>query len=86
MPIILTWRFGRAFRALNKQIQKKALRVLELLDRDMGHPSLRCKLVQGTPDIYEARVDLKYRMTFQLVGEVKVLRNIDNHDECLRNP
>jgi len=86
MPIILTRRFERAFRSLDKQIQKKVLRALELLDRDMGHPSLQCKLVQGTPDIYEARVDLKYRMTFQLAGDVKVLRNVDNHDECLRRP
>jgi hypothetical protein len=48
------------------------------------------KKVQGAPGIWEARIDLKYRMTFQLDEEngkiLCLLRNVDNHKACLKNP
>ncbi len=54
------------------------------------HPSLHIKKVQGTKGIWEGRIDRQYRFTFQFVKEndqtIIVFRNIDNHDECLKNP
>jgi len=42
--------------------------------------------VESAPGIFEAYVDRKYRMTFEHRGDTFVMRNVDNHDECLRNP
>ena len=47
--------------------------------------------MQGRDGIGEARIDQKYRFTFHYEklgqGEILcVLRNVDNHDECLKNP
>jgi len=36
--------------------------------------------MQGTSDIWEARVSGAYRMTFQKMGESLVLRRIGSHD------
>jgi hypothetical protein len=33
---------------------------------DMFHPSWVVKKVQGYPDIWEARKDIKYRLTFKV--------------------
>jgi hypothetical protein len=48
------------------------------------------KKVRGYTDVWEAHADLKYRLTFQyeqVDGEtICILRNVDNHDECLKNP
>lgn len=62
---------------------KKAIR---LLDENPRHPSLRVRKIQGVENIFEGRVDQKYRFSFEFSGDDKILRNVDNHDECLKNP
>lgn len=86
MAIIWTGRFEKAFKSLNQAIQRKVLRALLLLDENPRHPSQQIKRVQGTEGIWEAWVDLQYRLTFQMMGEDKILRNVDSHDKCLRKP
>jgi|BarGraNGADG00212_2_1021979.scaffolds.fasta_scaffold06821_6 mRNA-degrading endonuclease RelE of RelBE toxin-antitoxin system len=96
MIFVRSKRFKQAFRSLPKEIQKKAARALRLLaaaspqGEDPIYPSLVVKKVRGYSDVWEARVDLKYRLTFQYEradGEtICILRNVDNHDECLNNP
>lgn len=84
--LIWTPRFERAFGALDKDTKKKVLKALYFLDQNPRHPSLQAKPVQGVKDIWEARVDLSYRMTFERQGNTLILRNVDNHDDCLRSP
>ncbi len=90
MIFIRSGRFKQAFRSLPKEIQKKAARALRLLAEDPYYPSLVVKKVRGHTDVWEARVDIKYRLTFQYEqadGEtICILCNVDNHDECLKNP
>ena len=90
MIFVSTERFKKDYQSLPKEIQKKTLRALRLLAEDTFYPSLGVKKVQGAPGIWEARIDLKYRMTFQLDEEdgktLCLLRNVDHHDECLKNP
>jgi len=86
MPIIFSARFISASKRLPPEIRKKVKKALMLLDANPRHPSLQVHPIKGTDGIYEARIDQKYRMSFQFDGENKVLRNVDNHDECLKNP
>lgn len=84
-------RFKKAFVGLPAEIQTKALKALELFGKNQRHPSLRIKKMEGRDGIWEARVDLKYRFTFHYEkdagGEIYcVFRNVDNYDECLKNP
>lgn len=82
-----TDRFKKAFLNLeDKTIQKRVLKALLLLDSNPQHPSLQIKRIQGTEGIWEARVTDKYRMTFEIKEGKYFLRNVDNHDECLKNP
>jgi mRNA-degrading endonuclease RelE of RelBE toxin-antitoxin system len=90
MIFIRSERFKRVFQSLPKDVQKKAVRALRLMAEDMFYPSLVVKKIQGYPDTWEARIDIKYRLTLkvdQKDGETFcILRNVDNHDECLKNP
>ena len=90
MIFIRSERFKRAFQSLPKEVQKKAVRALRLMAEDMFYPSLVAKKVQGYTGVWEARVDIKYRLTFQVEQKdgktFCILRNVDNHDECLKNP
>jgi len=47
---------------------------------------LKSHPIEAAPGIIEAYVDHKYRMTFHRRGDVFVMRNVDNHDDCLKRP
>ncbi|RCK76797.1 MAG: hypothetical protein ANABAC_3222 [Anaerolineae bacterium] len=85
-----TERFKKAFQALPEEIQEKAFKAFRLMAENPRHPSLRVKKIKGSEQIWEGRIDRQYRFTFQFVEEggqtIIVFRNIDNHDECLKNP
>jgi mRNA-degrading endonuclease YafQ of YafQ-DinJ toxin-antitoxin module len=86
MPIQLTERFVKQYERLPKTIRHKVDKALRLLEMDFRHPGLRSHPVEGTGGIFEADVDAKYRMTLERHSDVLIMRNVDNHDECLRNP
>lgn len=86
-------RFKRAFRLLPANIQKKAVRAFALFAENPRHPSsLQIKKIKGVENIWEGRIDRQYRFTFHyetLANSEEVMcvfRNVDNHDECLKNP
>ena len=87
-----TRRFMKAYRALPKAVRQKTAKAFLLFQTDLSHPSLGVKKIQGRAGIWEGRVDQQYRFTFHFekdesTGEtICVFRNIDNHDECLKNP
>lgn len=86
MPVRFTERFVRQYERLPKATQVKVDKALRLLDADFRHPGLRSHPLQGIEGIFEAYVDDRYRMTFQRHGDLFLMRNVDNHDECLKSP
>lgn len=86
MPLELTQRFIHQYHNLPVAIQRKVDEALKFLDADFRHPGLHSHPVEGAPGIFEACVDIKYRLTFERRGNTLILRNVDNHDECLKNP
>jgi len=81
-----TERFQQEYEKLSDETARKFQKQLFLLRQDLRHPSLRVKKMRRHRDIYEARVDYHHRFTFNLEGEMIVLRTIGHHDEVLRRP
>lgn len=86
MPVRYLSRFRKQYAELPMMTQKKVDKAIEFLDADFRHPGLRSHPVQGHLGIFEAYVDDKYRMTYERQGDILIMRNVDNHDECLKNP
>lgn len=86
MPIKSLPRFERQYLRLPVAVRQKIDKALRLLDADFRHPGLRSHPVRSNPGVFEAYVDEKYRMTFERRGDTFIMRNVDNHDECLKNP
>jgi hypothetical protein len=86
MPIELTERFVGQYEKLSATIQREVDKSIRLLEADFRHPGLRTHPIQSAPGIFEASVDTRYRMTCKRRGDVLLLRNVDNHDESLKNP
>lgn len=82
--------FKKAYKKLPANIQKKIAKNLELLLSNPRHPSLNVKklVTNYDPDIWYLRVDIFYRLTFQIdkEEEIYILRNVGRHDETLKNP
>jgi len=83
---ILTGRYKSAYRLLPDTLQKKANKAIRLLLENPRHPSLHLKKIQGTPGIWEVRVDKSCRMTLEIQADVYILRNVGKHDETLGDP
>ena len=86
MRIARTERLKKAWGQLSEEEKKLARKAVGLLALDMRHPGLRVKRMRGTDDIWEARVNLSLRLTFEVRADVIVLRNIGRHDEALKRP
>ncbi|HEV3277009.1 MAG TPA: type II toxin-antitoxin system RelE/ParE family toxin [Terriglobia bacterium] len=72
--------FEKDFRGLPKELQARTEKALHLLLQDPRHPSLRARKMQGLDDIWEARVSIAYRITYQLAGDTIILRRLGSHD------
>lgn len=72
--------FQKDYNKLPNEAKNMADKALKTLIENPGHPSLQVKKIQGTSNIWEARVDLKRRITFQWHGSVLILRRIGTHD------
>jgi mRNA-degrading endonuclease RelE of RelBE toxin-antitoxin system len=85
MKLFFTYSFIRDYHALPDQLQKTVDKKLELFLDNLRHPSLNIKKMQDPRDIWEGRITKGYRFTFQMEGEVCVLRRLGTHD-ILRTP
>ena len=81
-----TDRFQRAYNALQDTDARRVEKAIILLAGDLPYPSLRVKKVQGTEEIWEARASLSLLITFEIHGDLIVLRNVGLHDDVLRKP
>jgi len=73
-------RFKKEYTNLPKEIQKTFDQKLQLFLKDISHPSLRVKQIQGTKNRWEGSVTMKYRFTFQFLKDGVLFRAIGTHD------
>lgn len=88
MPQIeYTKRFKKAYKNLPANIQMKIKKAIQMLAENPRHPSLQTKPIQSFKGIYEARVDINYRLTYErLPNDWLLIRVVATHDEALKNP
>lgn len=90
MKIQITQRLKKSFHKLTKDEQQTFQKQIELLLQNPippYHTYLRIKKIQGTTEIFECRINLDIRMTWQYrQSEYILLRNIGKHDRTLKKP
>lgn len=75
-----TSQFKKLYKRLPQAIQKKVKRQLNILAQDIRHPSLGVKKMENKKNIWEARVDIQYRITFKMQRETITLRAVGTHE------
>ena len=91
--LIATHHFLARTEKLSQNVYDQLQKQIELLEDNPRHPSLRTHVVKNAigsmgGKVFEAYVNKQYRITWEY-GKRRseiILRNVDNHDECLKNP
>jgi mRNA interferase RelE/StbE len=86
VKITRTARFKKAWKELSQNERKLPRKALQNMITNISYPALRVKKMQAVDNIWEARISGSLRMTFQIQGDIIILRNIGRHDETLGNP
>ncbi|MDI6731338.1 MAG: hypothetical protein QME05_01990 [Candidatus Margulisbacteria bacterium] len=89
MKFYYSEKFKKLFRKLPGTIKNRFEKQFKLMEKDIRHPSLHVKKMQGNADIWEARINEQYRftfITFNWQSETVIFRVIGKHDEALNNP
>lgn len=73
----------KAFCKLPLHIQEKSKKAFSFLLSNTVHPSLHVKKKRGEDDVWEARIDYRYRFAFLKTGDEYVILTIGPHDEGL---
>lgn len=82
MNLVISPQARKQLSRLPKNIQSKVRRQFSLLIVNYKHPSLRSKKMSGR-DVFEARVNIHYRFTFQVEKEEICILTVGSHDEGL---
>jgi len=85
MKIQTTRPFDRDYDDLPEPIKEQTDKQLSLFLDNPHHPSIRIKKIKGYPKIWEGRITKNYRFTFQIEGEIYILRRIGTHN-ILKTP
>ncbi|MBE0478871.1 type II toxin-antitoxin system mRNA interferase toxin, RelE/StbE family [Candidatus Aerophobetes bacterium] len=86
MRITFTDTFKRDYKELPQNVKRRANKALQFLATDLSHPSLRAKKIRSREDIWEASITKSYRLSFQVRGDMCVLRRTGKHEELLKRP
>jgi len=73
-------RFKKEYNTLPKEIQNAFDKKLTLFLKNIYHPSLRVKKIQGTKERWEGFITMKYRFTFEFFEDTLIFRAIGTHD------
>ena len=85
MKLSFTKTFIRGYRKLSGEIKETTDKQLGLLLSNPRHPSLGIKKMNDPRNIWEGRITESYRFTFQIEGDIYILRKVGTHD-MLRKP
>jgi mRNA-degrading endonuclease RelE of RelBE toxin-antitoxin system len=70
---------ARDYRRLSPVLKERMKKQLDLLRRDIRHPSIRAKKYSEGLDVWQGRVNQDYRFFFQIVGDTYRILSIVPH-------
>ena len=82
MNITISPKAEKQLSKLPQRIKKKTHRQFSFLISNYRHPSLFSRKMSGQ-NLFEARIDIHYRFTFQIAEDIIYILTIGPHDEGL---
>ena len=82
-------RRARKFLKRHPELRNQYRKILQLLELDPAHPSLRLHRLSGRFDeLYSVSINIRYRVTLEFLvsGDEILLINVGSHDQAYRKP
>ena len=79
MKAVPTEQYRRSLMKLPTRVRDAAYKQVDILVRDLRHPSLRAKKYDEAQDIWQARVTRSYRFYFVIQKDMYLLLEIEKH-------
>lgn len=79
MRALLTEHFTQQLIQAPADVQRRFLKQLANLQRDLRHPSLHAKKYDEARDIWQARVNGGWRFYFRIEGDGYILESLRSH-------
>lgn len=70
---------SRALSSVPLEVQKAFWKQVEFLRADFHHPSLHAKKYGGVSDLWQARVNNKWRFYFRVIGDTYRILDVVKH-------
>ncbi len=83
MELIYSNRFKKDYKKLSKELQESVNSKLKLFIKNINHPSLRTKKIQGSKNDFELSINMNYRIVWQYAEDKIYLKAIGKHDNIL---
>ena len=80
MTIVFTRSFEKQYKKAPQKVQRKFQKQLQLLIQNFQHPSVQAKKLVNKNNIWEGRIDLHWRFTFQKAPNELIIRSMGSHD------
>jgi len=84
---ISTRKFDKQIKTLDKKTQKQAAKAIEYFIKDLNHPSLRFKRIQGTDNFFEISVNMSIRIIIEVKesnnDQINTFYTIGKHEDVL---
>lgn len=79
--LVPTRQFKKHFELLALQERKQLRKKVEILAENPFHPSLRCKRIRGTAELFECSVNMDIRIIWCFEGgQIILLLDVGHHD------
>jgi mRNA-degrading endonuclease RelE of RelBE toxin-antitoxin system len=79
--------FRKDYLILSEIIRKKVIKQIKLLQIDHTHPSLHIEGISNRRGLFSARVNKRYRISFEFTGnDTILLRRVRDHDDLYLKP
>jgi mRNA interferase RelE/StbE len=86
MNLVISPLFKEKVTTFSPKVKELIKKKLELFMDNPKHPSLQSKKIEGKDSIFESRINLEIRFTWQYGEDCIILRNIGYHDPTLKRP
>ena len=80
MELIYSNRFKKDYKKLSKELQEAVNSKLKLFIKNISHPSLRTKKIQGSKNDFELSINMNFRIVWQYAEDKIYLKAIGRHD------
>lgn len=80
MKIRRSKRFLKEYIKLPENVRKKLDRKFNQLIQNHQHPSLDTKKMVNRDELWEARIEIHHRLTFEIRDNILILRRVGTHE------